>query len=297
MEVDYSLSAYRIFNTVAKTENISLAAKELYISQPAISKAIAKLEQNMSVTLFVRSSRGVRLTEEGKQLYDYTKLAFETLKQGEDTMKRIKRLGIGHIRLGVSTTLCKYILLPYLKRFVKEYPHIRFNIQCQSTYQTLSLIEDGKLDVGLVGRPDGLKDIEFKSLMEIEDVFVASADYLKNLELREGKELSFAEMIECGNLMLLDEKNITRMYIDSYFTRNNIKVSQVLEVTTMDLLIEFAKTGLGIACVIKEFVQNELLDGTLVEVKLPYRISKREVGFAYKKEQGVSDHILNFIQS
>ena len=82
MEVDFSLSAYRIFNAVAKTENISLAAKELYISQPAISKAIAKLEQNMSVPLFTRNSRGVKLTEEGKQLYSYTKVAFNTLKEG-----------------------------------------------------------------------------------------------------------------------------------------------------------------------------------------------------------------------
>ena len=162
MEVDFSLSAYRIFNAVAKTENISMAAKELYISQPAISKAIAKLEQNMSVALFTRNSRGVRLTEEGKQLYNYTRVAFDTLKEGEDAMKRIHRLGIGHIRIGVSSTLCKYMLLPYLKVFVEENPHIRFTIQCQSTFQTLALIEDGKLDIGLIGKPDTFKELDFK---------------------------------------------------------------------------------------------------------------------------------------
>lgn len=283
MEVDFSLSAYRIFNAVAKTENISVAAKELYISQPAISKAIAKLEQNMSVSLFTRNSRGVKLTEEGKQLYNYTKVAFNTLKEGEDAMKRIHRLGIGHIRIGVSTTLCKYLLLPYLKSFVEENPHIRFTIQCQSTFQTLALIEDGKLDIGLIGKSDNMKDLEFRKFGEIEDIFISSPTYIDNLNIREGGKLSNIAMFEVGNLMLLDEKNITRVYIENYFTDNGIRTEQVLEVSSMDLLIEFAKTGLGIACVIKEFVKEELSNHSLVEIKLPNKIAKREVGFAYKK--------------
>lgn len=296
MEVDFSLSAYRIFNAVAKTENISLAAKELFISQPAISKAIAKLEQSMSVALFTRNSRGVRLTEEGRQLYDYTRVAFETLKEGEDAMKRIHRLGIGHIRIGVSTTLCKYLLLPHLKNFVEEFPHIRFTIQCQSTFQTLGLLEDGKLDIGLIGHPDNLKDLEFTKFGEIEDCFIASRSYLENLKIREGDELSETEIFERGNLMLLDEKNITRMYIENYFAQQGIRTEQVLEVSSMDLLIEFAKTGLGIACVIREFVREELENGSLIEIPLPSPIKKREVGFAYKKEKATQESLQNFIQ-
>ena len=297
MEVDFSLSAYRIFNTVAKMENISLAAKELYISQPAISKAIAKLEQSMSVPLFIRSSRGVRLTEEGKQLYDYTRVAFDTLKEGEDAMKRIHRLGIGHIRIGVSTTLCKYILLPYLKKFVESYPHIRFTIQCQSTIQTLGLLEDGKLDIGLIGKPDSLKDLEFLRLGEVEDIFISNQMYLDNLMIREGQKLTNLQMLERGNLMLLDEKNITRMYIDHYFLQHSLQTGQVLEVSNMDLLIEFAKTGLGIACVIKEFVLEELNNHTLVEIDLPTRIAKREIGFAFKKDKTNHEAMAKFITS
>jgi DNA-binding transcriptional LysR family regulator len=296
MEVDFSLSAYRIFNAVAKTENISVAAKELYISQPAISKAIAKLEQSMSVSLFTRNSRGVRLTEEGKQLYNYTRVAFDTLREGEDAMKRIHRLGIGHIRIGVSSTLCKYLLLPHLNNFVEENPHIRFTIQCQSTFQTLGLLEDGKLDVGLIGKPDNLRGLEFNKFGEIEDVFISTPSYLENLMIREGEKLSNLELLERGNLMLLDEKNITRVYIENYFTAHGIRTEQVLEVSSMDLLIEFAKTGLGIACVIKEFVKDELENNTLVEVSLPKRIAKREVGFAYKKERVAQESLQKFMQ-
>ena len=77
--MEQNLSSYRIFYAVANTENISRAAKELYISQPAISKSIQKLEENLGVKLFERSSRGVTLTPEGELLYTHVKSAFETL--------------------------------------------------------------------------------------------------------------------------------------------------------------------------------------------------------------------------
>ena len=80
--MEKNLSSYRIFYAVANTENISRAAKELYISQPAISKSIQKLEENLGVKLFERSSRGVTLTPEGELLYTHVKSAFETLSLG-----------------------------------------------------------------------------------------------------------------------------------------------------------------------------------------------------------------------
>nr|WP_066720834.1 LysR family transcriptional regulator [Clostridium sp. Marseille-P299] len=294
--MDFSLSAYRIFNSVAKLGSISGAAKELYISQPAISKAIAKLEQDLSVSLFIRGSRGVKLTEEGAQLYEHTKAAFETLKEGEELMKRNKSLGVGHIRIGVSTTLCKYLLLPYLKEFVANHPHIRFTIQCQSTFQTLELLEEGKLDLGLIGKPEPRKDLDFYSVGTIEDVFISTRSYLDNLDIREGKMLTNQQLFEKANLMLLDEKNITRVFIDDYFKKNGIRTGQILEVSNMDLLIEFAKTGIGIACVIKEFVKNELEDGSLIQIDLEVPIETREVGFAYRLGKQYSDSTLKFIE-
>jgi len=296
MDVDFSLSAYRIFNAVAKNESISGAAKELFISQPAISKSIAKLEQNLSVILFIRSSRGVKLTEEGKQLYEYTKAAFDTLKEGEDLIKRNQSLGVGHLRIGVSTTLCKYLLLPYLKEFLAKYPHIRVTIQCQSTFQTMELLEEGKLDLGLIGKPEQLKEFDFHSAGSIEDVFIASKSYLENLSIREGKEITREQLFEKATLMLLDEKNITRLFIDRYFNENGIKTGQILEVSNMDLLIDFAKTGLGVACVIKEFVKEELAEGSLIQIDLEVPIKTREVGFTYSIKKNYNESVLKFIE-
>ena len=138
--MEQHLSQYKIFYEVAKTGNISRAAKELYISQPAISKAISKLEDNLEVTLFTRNSRGVHLTEEGELLFTHTKAAFEFLDRGEKELKRIRDFNIGQLRIGVSTTLCRYILLPYLKAFIDKYPHVKITIESQATAHTLSCL-------------------------------------------------------------------------------------------------------------------------------------------------------------
>ena len=267
-----SLSCYRIFYTVAKTGNISKAAKELYISQPAISKSIQKLEDNLGCELFRRSSRGVLLTEEGELLYTHVSSALETLALGEDKLKNSLELGVGHLKIGVSSTLCKYILLPYLKEFTKRYPHINISITCQSSNDTLQLLEANKIDVGLIGKPDHLKTLDFFYIEEIEDIFVASPAYL------------------------LDKNNMTRQYIDDYLQENQIAIRDSIEISSMDLLIDFAKINLGVGCVIREFVKNELADGTLIEIPLGFPMHKREIGFAYKKTLKPSKSLELFIQ-
>ncbi len=296
MEVESTLSSYRIFNAVAEAGNLSKAAKELFISQPAISKAVSKLEQSLSVKLFTRNSRGVKLTEEGALLYEYTCSAFESLRQGEESIKKIHTLGIGHIKIGVSTTLCKYLLLPYLQNFIESYPHIKISIECHSTFETLALLEDGKLDIGLIGKPSSSRSVDFFPLRTIRDTFVANPSYLANLKEREpGLATDSKALLQRANLMMLDEKNITRLHLDDYFLKNEIHTGQTLEVNSMDLLIEFSKVGLGVGCVIREFVEKELAEGSLIELNMPLSVTGRTVGFAYNKIAAQSDSVKRFI--
>lgn len=291
--MNQNLSSYRIFYTVANTGNISKAAKELYISQPAISKSIQKLEESVGCKLFSRSSRGVVLTDEGKLLYEHVSAAFETLDLGEEKLRRSIELGVGHLKIGVSSTLCKYILLPYLKEFIKQNPHITISIACQSTNETLRLLEDNKIDIGLIGKPDNLKNIHFDFLEEIEDVFVATKDYLRNLKAR---GIQSSQILQSSTLMLLDKNNMTRQYIDDYLQENQIIVKDSIDISNMDLLIDFARIGVGVACVIKSFIKSDLEDGSLIEIPLGIPIHKREVGFAYKTSTKPSKSLAEFIR-
>ena len=290
--MNQNLSSYRIFYTVANTGNISKAAKELYISQPAISKSIQKLEESVGCKLFSRSSRGVVLTDEGKLLYEHVSEAYETLTMGEEKLKRSIELGVGHLKIGVSSTLCKYLLLPYLKEFIRQNPHISISISCQSTNDTLKLLEDNKIDIGLIGKPENLKNIHFDFLEEIEDIFVAAKDYLRNLKAR---GIQKDHILQSSTLMLLDKNNMTRQYIDDYLQENQIIIKDSIDISDMDLLIDFARIGVGVACVIKNFVREDLENGTLVEIPLGFPIHKREVGFAYKTTTKPSKSLAEFI--
>lgn len=288
------LSLYHIFHAVASHKNISKAAKDLYISQPAISKSITKLEQELGVTLFLRNSRGVTLTEEGEILYKSTTNAFHSLELGEKTIQRIQNLGVGQLKIGVSTTLCKYLLLSYLEVFIKNYPHIKIMINCQSTFHTIEAIRNGSIDIGLISEPPNKENLLFYSVQQIHDTFVATKTYLENLKLRD--PLQEVDIFSSANVMLLDEENMTRKYLNQYFEQNQIVTNQILEISNMDLLIEFAKIGLGVSGVIQEFIQDDLKKEILVEIPLKERIPSRKIGFAYLKQNYQSQALKKFIQ-
>lgn len=291
--MENNLNLYYIFYTVALHKNISGAAKELYISQPAISKAISKLEQSLDVILFHRSSRGVTLTMEGELLFTQVQTAFSAIRHGEEQLKKVNELGISQISIGVSITLCKYVLLPYLQQFVKDNPHIKVTITCHPTMETLRDIDNSVTDIGVVGipsLPNGLTYIPFR---EIQDTFVTTDRYLGNLKIRVGNDRK--AILNNATFMMLNKENISRKYVDMYLSSHQITMDNIIEINTMDLLIELAKIDLGIACVIKDFVKDELDDHSLTEVSLGRAIPKRKLGLVYKDDTIMTDAMKKFI--
>ena len=137
------------------------------------------------------------------------------------------------------------------------------------------MLEQQRIDIGLVVKQKSAKNMDFIPVMDIEDIFVATPSYLENLRLREGAD---TDVFQSGNLMLLDKNNITRHYIDDYMTVNDIVANNLLEVTTMDLLIEFARIGLGIRLCHQRICQRRPDSGRLVQLKLDTPIHKRTVG-------------------
>ena len=296
-----SVNLYQYFYAVANTGNISRAAKVMYTSQPVVSKYIARLENELGVQLFKRTPRGVILTEEGSILYEHVKTAFNYLEAGMDALRHQQNVGLGHLRIGVSTTLCKYLLLPYLKQYIAKYPNVRLSIECQSTYHTLKALENNQIDIGLIGQPDHIGGLKFYEMTDIEDIFVASPSYMEHIRQNQSMDDAMSQTsttsghLKSGTssiltsdlttVMLLDKGNITRQYIDRYMTESHLYPANMLEISTMDLIIEFSKIGMGIGCVIKEFVKDELKQGTLVEIPLHTPLQKRTVGFAVRNDK------------
>lgn len=291
--MENNLNLYHIFYTVANTRNISSAAKQLYISQPAISKAISKLEQNLDVTLFYRSSRGVTLTMEGELLYEQVKTAFSAIRRGEQQIKKASDLGVSQISIGVSITLCKYVLLPYLQKFVKDNPHVKVTITCHPSLETIRDIENGVTDIGIVGIPSQPGNLTYLPFKEIQDTFVTTDRYLENLMIREGHDK--AAILRNATFMMLNKDNISRKYVDMYLTSHQISMENIIEINTMDLLIELAKIDLGIACVIKDFVLDDLESHALTEIVFKRNLPKRKIGLVFSDNGLMTDPMKKLI--
>lgn len=287
METLDNLTKYKIFLSVAENKSISKAAKQLYISQPAVSIMIKKLEENLNTTLFIRKSKGVELTEKGRLLYTYAKKAFTILTDVENTLKFPQ--DEGYLRIASSNVLCKHFLMPYLKSFTNQYPNTNVSITCTSSIEACAMLTECSIDLALVAKPETLGTIKYHSLGMIEYLFVCTPSYLKKWN---GKGDA---IFEYANIMLLDKDNISRQHIDTYYAKNNIAPVRILEVNEMDVLIEFTKMGMGVSCIVKQFVEPELLSGSLVAIDVSKPIPPREIGFIYNDIMPCNENVLKFI--
>ena len=124
--MNINLELYKVFYYVAKNESITRAANELSISQPAISKSIKTLEEQINTPLFIRKRDGVSLTEAGESIYNKIKEAIELIDSAEDDIKSLTNLESGSINIGASKTIIHEYLMPHIKKFHKEY-HLQQN--------------------------------------------------------------------------------------------------------------------------------------------------------------------------
>lgn len=272
MNINYE--AYKIFYNVANTKSISKSAEELCISQPAVSWQIKNLENQIGCQLFTRTKKGVTLTKEGEILFTYVKKGIEAFANGESVLTNYKNLDVGTIRIGASTTVCRYCIMPYLEKFHKLYPNIDIQIVNTLTENLLTDLHNGNLDLLVLNMPmKEYKDLNIIKLMDVHDTFVANKDYYN---LTKGK----IKINELKNYPLLIQKSPsnTRAYLDAYLKENNISITPKMEIVSYNLIMDFAAAGFGIAYATKEFVSDELNNKKLYEIEVIPKVKERYIG-------------------
>ena len=268
-----NLEYFKVFYYTAKCGSVTGAAAELAISQPAVSQSLKQLEHSLGVSLFVRASRGVRLTAEGEVLYSYVEKGYEQIRQGVEKVQQMQSLELGEVHIGASDMTLRFFLLPFLERFHEEYPEIKVVVSNGPTPETLSLLREGKIDFGVVSTPFGeTEDISAVRVREIEDVFVAGRRFISY----KNKMLDFQELEELP-MIFLEGNTSTRHYMDDYLAGNGIVLQPEFELATSDMIVQFALRNLGVGCVVRDFASKYLEDGTLFELRFNKMIPKRSL--------------------
>ncbi len=287
MNVDFEL--YRIFYVVASNGNITKAAEELNISQPAISKSIKNLENQLGGQLFIRTKRGVVLTSEGKDFYSYISKAIEYIGNAESRFSELINLEVGIIRIGISSTLTKTFLIPYVKEFHEKYPKIDIKIVTNVSSDLFLKLRNGLLDMVIAN----FSDDEIYNDMNIIKCFLLHDCFVYNKKLY-NKKVSINDIIN-EPLVLLPKGSKTREFIDSWAKKYGVILKPNIELAGYSLVIEFAKIGFGIGCVPLEFVKKEIENKELFKIDLKESIPNRYIGIVISKSHMPSFSTKKFI--
>lgn len=273
--MNIKLEQYKVFYTAAVCGSFSDAAKQLYITQSAVSQHIRTLEEELGVTLFARGRKGAKLTAYGELLFVYAKRSIEEIENAESLFSRMKTLNEGSIRIGAGDTITRHFLLEKLAKFHSTYPGIKIEIVNRVTEETLSLLYAGKVDIAFISMPIDLKKYNGMTIHKtgtLHDIFIAGDKFseLKN------KNLSMEEIASLP-LVMLEPKSNTRKTVDEYFAKFDIKLNPEFELGSHDLLVDFASKNLGIACITEEFAPN-IRNSNIFNISTTFSLPERNIG-------------------
>lgn len=289
MNVNFEL--YRIFYTVVQHGNITKAALELYISQPAVSKAIKKLEDELGGNIFKRTKKGVVLTEEGKELYNYVAKAIDYLNCAENKFKDLMRLETGNLRIGTSATITRHFLMPYLEAFHTKYPNINIEIKTGLNRDLVKRLKNGLLDMVILNLPYEDNDLEIKKLKSVQDCFAVGKKY----KYLKDKIISFNEIAKYP-LILQSKGSSTRSFLDNICVENKIIFKPQMSPASYSLVEDFTKTGFGIGYLTLDFIDKDLINKELFILNTKEEIPKRNLGVAtYKVTSFSANEMINLI--
>lgn len=285
------LDLYKVFRQVGKSKSFSKAAEELYMTQPAVSQAIMQLERELDIRLFNRTRKGVSLTNEGEHLFEYVNSAITLIEAGEEKILEFQNLSAGELKIGVGDTISKYYLIPFLEKFHNKYPNIKLKIINSTTTELCQFIKSGDIDIAICNFPIEDQALELMTCIEVQDIFICGEKYKHLLK----EKVSFEEISKLP-LIFLDKSSNSRKYVENYMMAKGIKISPEFELGSYDLLFEFAKINLGIACVVKEFSREYLNQGLIYEIKTLEEIPKRSIGVCYLKKVPLSLGAIKFLE-
>ena len=276
MNINFEL--YKVFYEVANEKSISKGAEKLLISQPAVTQSIHTLEEQLGGKLFIRTPKGVVLTNEGEILYNYIKEGMNYFINGSNKFLSLKNLDSGVLNIGASTVISENILIDVLGLFHKKFPNVVINIYNDLTDNLVKKLRNGDLDIIVISTDNNYKDIEVHDVCLLHDIFVSN----EKLDIT-------LDMDNINNLDIIIQKNpsVMRRNFDKCI---DFEFSPKMEVVSHSLVCKLVSNGFGIGLVTKEFVKD------FYEVKSNILIPARRVVYGIKDGRECSFSCSEFIK-
>ncbi len=273
----------RAFVTLARTGSFTLTAKELYLSQSAVSHSMKALEQDVGCRLLDRLGKKVWLTQAGEQLLHHAQKILAEMSEARESLQHLGKWGRSRLRIGASPTVCQYILPAVLREFKESFPQCLISVEPGDTPEAITLLGENRVDLALALEPKNEENMEFHPLFTDELVFLLNPAHPWAIAGRAARE-----EIPRQHYVLYNKKSYTFWMVEEYFRAEDMVLNTVIEFGSMEAIKELVKLGLGVSILAPWIAQKELEDKSLVSLPLGRRKLKRNWGILHWKGRRLS---------
>ncbi len=267
---DLDLNLIKVFLAVYESKSILLASKKLYISQPAITKGIQRLENFLGGKLFVRTAKGTIPTKEGEEFNKSCYNAMQILNAGINKFSSLSNLEQGVLNIGSSSTIIRKLLLPFIEKFNKKYPNIVITITDANSEKLTKYVKNGIVDMAILNMPiPNTEMFNVTTITKTNDCFIAHPDFPYDFLTK--------EQLASQKIIVQKRPSSNRDYFDKMCNENNVDIRPSFEIGSFGLITDFVSKNLGIAYTVKEFIEQDVKDKRVKIIKTDFISKPRDI--------------------
>jgi DNA-binding transcriptional LysR family regulator len=264
-----TLRQLEIFEGVVATQNVTRASERLYVTQSAVSMALAQLERITGGPLFERQGKRLLLNDRGRLLLPEAREVLGRVRNVERALSEATKEPAGELRIGASTTIGNYILPWLVGEFARLYPKSKAFLIVGNTQQVETAVHSGELDVGLVEGPYHLSHLKSAFWREDDLVVIAGRRHPWS-----EKRTATSDMLATAPWIMRERGSGTREVFESAMAAEGIAISIALELGHTEAIKKAVEAGLGVGCLSRMAVQRELDNEWLVRIDTPLNLRR-----------------------
>jgi len=287
-----NLNQLRVFYHAAKNLNYTVAAGELFITQPAVTAQMKAFEESCNLKLFRKKGRNLFLTDEGQALYGYAEKIFKYAKEIENAIDDMHELKRGVLSLGTTKAYARYFMPLMLTNFHENYPDIKIQLNEGSSLDMSNSLLDFKNEVAVIAKAKDLPGVNFSPFSKEEMAVIVAPGH----HLTRKKSVSFKELAQ-EPFIMKENGSGTRKLVEQSFANANCEPNILMETSNTEFIKQLVQRGDGISIVVKEAVALELIEKKLTNVALKNPQIYLDVSIAYLKDQALSPPAKAFVET
>jgi len=276
---------------VARTRSFARAAEEMGRTQPAVSIAIRKLEEELGASLFDRVRRDIRLTAAGQVLYDYAVKILNLRGEVRESIDQLRNLQRGKVRIGANESTSLYLLPPAILSFREKFPFIKVEAFRSASMQLPYEIKERNLDLGIVSFDPDDADLESFPLLEDELILIVPPDHSLTKKRRVVLADLATEVFIAHNV-----HSPSRQHVIDVFRKEGVPLNIGIELSNIETIKDFVRRKMGIAFIPHFCVEQELATGDFRIVRVQNFHHTRTVRVILLKDTSHPHATLQFLE-